>query len=62
MALYPAGWAQGRRYDIRCSTVEAADQILVVERGEIVERGSHPDLLERRGAYARMHQRQLAAT
>jgi ATP-binding cassette subfamily B protein len=38
----------------RLSTVMDADEILVMERGRIVERGTHRDLLDRRGAYAQM--------
>ena len=38
----------------RLSTVMDADQILVLEAGRIVERGSHRQLLARGGAYARM--------
>jgi ABC-type multidrug transport system fused ATPase/permease subunit len=38
----------------RLSTVRSADQILFVEGGRIVERGSHPELMQRRdGAYRR---------
>jgi ATP-binding cassette subfamily B protein len=38
----------------RLSTVVDADQILVMEQGRIVEQGSHLQLLERQGAYARL--------
>ena len=38
----------------RLSTVMDADEILVMDRGRIVERGTHGDLLDRRGAYAQM--------
>jgi ATP-binding cassette subfamily B protein len=40
----------------RLSTVRDADQILVLERGEIVERGSHEQLLESAGVYAKLCQ------
>ncbi len=38
----------------RLSTVERADEIAVLSRGQVVERGSHQELLERKGAYARL--------
>jgi len=43
----------------RLSTVVEADQILVLDKGEIVERGSHEQLLARDGRYASMWQRQM---
>jgi ABC-type multidrug transport system fused ATPase/permease subunit len=39
----------------RLSTVRNAHQILVLDHGEIVERGTHGQLLARRGHYARLH-------
>jgi len=47
----------------RFSTVSMADRILVMERGRIVESGSHDELLELNGQYAKLydlHQRQMA--
>jgi ABC-type multidrug transport system fused ATPase/permease subunit len=43
----------------RLSTIESADQILVVEHGEIVERGTHRELLALNGRYRQLHDRQL---
>jgi ATP-binding cassette, subfamily B, heavy metal transporter len=45
----------------RLSTVVNADQIIVLEDGRIAERGRHAELLERRGLYAAMWNRQLEA-
>ncbi len=44
----------------RLSTVRSADQILVMHRGQIVERGTHEDLLKAGGFYARLYQFQFA--
>lgn len=43
----------------RISTVRGADQILVLDRGRIVERGSHDDLIRTGGLYAELHRKQL---
>jgi ATP-binding cassette subfamily B protein len=45
----------------RLSTIRDADIILVMEAGQIVEQGSHDELLERDGAYARLYNAQFAA-
>lgn len=43
----------------RISTVRNADMILVLENGEIVERGAHSDLIAQNGRYADLYQKQL---
>lgn len=43
----------------RLSTILAADQILVLDRGEIVERGTHRELLEKGGLYNELYQTQF---
>jgi ABC-type multidrug transport system fused ATPase/permease subunit len=44
----------------RLSTIRAADQILVVEAGAVVERGTHHELLAADGRYAQLHHTQFA--
>ena len=39
----------------RLSTAEAADEVLVFDKGRLVERGTHVQLLENRSVYAAMH-------
>ena len=43
----------------RLSTVRDADQILVVDDGRIVERGTHDELLARGGLYAELYRTQF---
>jgi len=42
----------------RLSTIKDADMILVIHEGEIIERGTHEELLERKGMYYKMHSAQ----
>jgi len=43
----------------RISTVKMADQILVLDKGAIIEQGNHEDLLRAEGHYATLYERQL---
>ncbi len=42
----------------RLSTIRSADQILVLEGGQIVERGTHPELLAKHGRYRQLYDKQ----
>jgi subfamily B ATP-binding cassette protein MsbA len=44
----------------RLSTIESADLILVIEQGEVVERGTHSELLVQDGMYAQLHKMQFS--
>ena len=43
----------------RISTIKNADLILVMDQGEIVERGTHEELLSQQGEYANLYEMQL---
>lgn len=45
----------------RISTIKDADEIIVLDAGEIIERGTHETLLEMQGTYFRLYQKQLLA-
>ena len=73
VALAPAGWMRLKRGALdtlmrdrttiviahRLSTVRSADLLVVLDRGHIVETGSHAALVARNGLYARLIRRQL---
>jgi ABC-type multidrug transport system fused ATPase/permease subunit len=42
----------------RLSTIRSADQILVIEDGEVIERGTHPQLMALNGRYRQLHDKQ----
>ena len=43
----------------RLSTIESVDQILVLDQGQIVEQGSHRELVEHNGIYTRLYRSQI---
>jgi ATP-binding cassette subfamily B protein len=43
----------------RISTIKNADKILVMDNGEIIEHGNHDDLMQRRGTYFELYEKQL---
>jgi ATP-binding cassette, subfamily B, multidrug efflux pump len=46
----------------RLSTIKNADQILVLDRGEIVEKGNHDELMKTKGRYYQMYQLQQGSS
>ena len=43
----------------RLSTIQKADRIFVIDQGGIIEEGSAPELIAKKGAYYRLHTAQL---
>ncbi|MGX9415775.1 lipid A ABC transporter ATP-binding protein/permease MsbA [Vibrio sp. WJH972] len=44
----------------RLSTIEDADEILVIDQGNVIERGNHKSLIDQGGAYAQLHRVQVS--
>jgi len=40
----------------RLSTIQHADEIIVMQKGEIIERGTHKDLIQTNGAYKKLYE------
>ena len=43
----------------RISSILGADHILVLDKGKIIEQGSHQDLIDKKGYYHELYQKQL---
>lgn len=43
----------------RVSTVKNADNIIVLERGEVIEKGDHDNLMDQQGYYYHLHEKQM---
>ena len=46
----------------RLSTIQDADKILVLDKGDIVESGTHQELMAKHGLYAKLHDIQFKTT
>ena len=44
----------------RLATIQKADKIIVLDKGEIKEIGNHDELLEKKGYYSRLYEMQFA--
>ena len=44
----------------RLSTVRDCDAIIVIDKGRIIEAGTHDELMKRNGVYAKLHQAQMS--